>query len=320
MTAPSFSIVIPAYNARRTLADTLASVAAQSDGDYEVIVVDDGSTDGTADLATERLDARGRVHRQENRGLPGARNAGIRHSAGRWVAFLDADDLWMPTYLARMRKLLEAGGDALGVAYCDAWIYDDRRRRVARRSAFERYRPAEVPVDPRAFYLELLEENFIWVAACVPRSVLDEVGGFDERLRASEDWNMWLRIVATGRRAAGTTDRLGLYRHSEGQMHADLGRMLEGQRDCMRGVLESAPLDGELRAATEARLARCERVLAEGPPIPGWRRVVSRALGPVRPVKDFRLRAPPDVAAAYGHLFDRPEPTSASQSGRKNAR
>ena len=312
MTAPSFSIVIPAYNARRTLADTLRSVAAQTDPDFEVIVVDDGSTDGTAEFAAPLLDARGRVHRQENRGLPGARNAGIAQARGRWLAFLDADDMWMPEYLARMRALLERGDD-VGIAYCDAWIYDDRLRRIARRSAFEWYRPAVVPEDPREFYRALLEENFIWVAACVPRAVLDELGGFDERLRASEDWNMWLRIVATGRRAAGTTDRLGLYRHTEGQMHADIGRMFTGQRDCMRGVLETAPLDDELRAATEARLARSERLAAEGPPVPGWRRLASRALGPVRPVKDFRLRPPAEVAAAFGHLFGRPRPDTSGQ-------
>ena len=305
MTAPAFSVIVPAYNAVRTLPDTLASIGAQTLGDYEVIVVDDGSTDDTGEVAERLVPQGGRVHHQANRGLPGARNAGIELARGRWIALLDSDDLWMPDYLARMQGLLTDGGDDVGFAYCDAWIYDDRRRRIARRSAFEWYRPAVVPQDPRGFYLALLEENFAWVSACVPRAVFDAVGGFDERLRASEDWNMWLRIAATGRRAAGTTDRLGLYRHSDGQMHADLGRMLTGQRDCMRLVLETAPLDDELRAATQARAARTEAQLTRTSVDPAWRRAARALLGPVRPVKDFRLRTPPAVGQAFPHLFRR---------------
>lgn len=304
MSAPAFSVVVPAYNAERTLADTLRSIAAQTFTDYEVIVVDDGSADATATVA-ERLVPRGSVHQQANRGLPGARNAGIRRARGRWIALLDADDLWLPGYLARMHALLTAAGDAAGFAYCDAWIYDDRRRRVARRSAFEWYRPAVVPTEPDAFYRALLHDNFVWVSACVPRAVVEEVGGFDERLRASEDWNLWLRIAATGRVGVGTTDRLGLYRHSDGQMHTDTERMLRGQRDCMRGVLESDALRGELRRATEDRARRTEAVLAAGGTDPAWRRAVRPFVDPFRGVKDFRLRTPPELRDAFPELFGR---------------
>ncbi len=294
MAAPAFSVIVPAYNAARTLPATLASIAAQTDTDYEVVVVDDGSSDDTAALA-ERLLTQGHVHSQANRGLPGARNAGIGRAQGRWVALLDADDLWLPDYLARMRRLLEGGGEDVGVAYCDAWVYDERLGRIGRRGALERYRPAHIPVDARGQYLTLLDENFLWVSACAPRAVIEDVGGFDERLRASEDWNMWMRITATGRRVVGTTDRLGLYRHSEGQMHADVGRMLTGQRDAVRSVLERAELDDELRTATEKRLARSERLVETGVPDPPWRRALRPVAQPLLRLKEFRLRPPAEV-------------------------
>ncbi len=208
----------------------------------------------------------------------------------------------MPTYLERMVALLQAGDD-VGFAYCDAWIFDERRRRIARRSAYERYRPLVVPTEPRAFYLAMLDESFVGGGFCtVPRPVLDEVGGFDERLRASEDWNFLLRVCATGRRGAGTADRLAVYRHSAGQMHADLGRMLTGQRDAIRFALESPALDEELRAATERRLERTEAVLAVGGDDPAWRRTIRPLVDRTRFVKDFRTWVPAEIRAAFPNL------------------
>lgn len=301
---PVFSVVVPAYNAERTLPATLASIAAQTLADHEVIVVDDGSKDGTGALADGLVSAeRGRVVHQVNGGLPAARNAGIAAAQGRYVAFLDADDLWLPTYLERMLELL-ATADDIGFVYCDAWIYDDRRRRIARRSAYERYRPAVVPTESRPFYLAMLHESFVGGGfTCVPRTVFEDTGGFDERLRASEDWNMLLRILATGRRAAGTPERLAVYRHSAGQMHADLDRMWTGQRDAIRSVLERADLDEELRAATEERAQRSQRIVDAGGNDPLWRRTIRPLVNPTRGVKDFRRRPPAEVADAFPDLF-----------------
>jgi glycosyltransferase involved in cell wall biosynthesis len=275
-------------------------VLAQTHDDYEIVVVDDGSQDGTAALAERVLAGRGRVHSQANRGLPGARNAGIEQARGRWMAFVDADDLWMPTYLERMRPLLEAGA---GIAYCDAWVYDDRRRRIARTTAFERYRPARPPTDSRTAYFELLRDNFLWVAACVPRDIIDAAGGFDERLRASEDWNMWLRLTAAGARVAGTTECLGLYRHSDGQMHSDPQRMFDGRRDAVRSVLERADLDPELRAATEAKAVELTAVAAAGSDEPRYLPLLRLLNTPVRGIRSFRRRPPAAVAAAFPELF-----------------
>ena len=109
--APTFSVVIPAYNAEAFLADTLRSVLAQRDDDFEVIVVDDGSTDRTADLAAA-FEPEVRLIRQANGGCHAARNAGIDAASGRYVCFLDADDLWFPWTLAAYRRTLDLHHDA----------------------------------------------------------------------------------------------------------------------------------------------------------------------------------------------------------------
>src|SRR6186713_1391152 len=94
------SVIIPAYNAEPFIRDSVSSALAQTHRDLEVIVVNDGSTDGTKDRLREFGD-RIRVHEQANKGLPGARNAGAGLSTGSWIAFLDADDLWMPEKIER---------------------------------------------------------------------------------------------------------------------------------------------------------------------------------------------------------------------------
>ena len=99
MSPPLVSVVIPAYNAERTIPSTLVSVLGQTVADIEVIVVDDGSIDSTSNIARSLRDSRLRVVRQANSGHAGARNTGIRHATGKYVAFVDADDLWLPRKL-----------------------------------------------------------------------------------------------------------------------------------------------------------------------------------------------------------------------------
>jgi glycosyltransferase involved in cell wall biosynthesis len=293
---PAFSIIIPAYNAAPTLEATLRSVDAQTDQDFEVVVVDDGSTDGTGDLAERLCAGRGwQVVRQANAGLPAARNAGLRAARGRWMALLDSDDLYLPGFLARMRELL-SGGAVL--AFADAWIWHEATGRFARRAASRPYRPDPLPADPRAFFLALKETNFVYGAACAPLDLVRSLGGFNEQLRAAEDWEMWLRLSATGGRAAGTNERLAIYRHRAGQMSKDLDRMFAGQLAALRSVRERCELNPEVVAALDERIARAERLA--GDPRHGrspLRALAGRAIAPVRPVRDYRLRVPAEVRA-----------------------
>jgi hypothetical protein len=289
VTAPAFSIVVPAYNAAATLPATLASIRAQQDPDHEVIVVDDGSADDTGDVA-ERLGAT--LVRQANSGPAAARNNGVRAARGRWLAFVDADDWLMPSYLVRMRGLLESR-PGVGLAYCDAWSYDEASGRVHRRSAMGPYRPAVPPTDPEAFFLALLRTNFVYVAAAAPRAVIEDLGGFDESLLGTEDWQMWMRIAAAGHRPAGTGDRLGVYRRRAGQLSGDQQRMLTGQVAAIRSLRGAVP--PAFDAAVRERELQAERDLARARPAAG-RGVLRTVLAPAITMRNFHRRVPPEVA------------------------
>ncbi len=121
---PLISVVIPLYQTERFIAAALDSAVAQTFGDFEAIVVDDGSSDRGPDIARGRGDPRVRVVRQENRGLAGARNTGIRESRGKYIAFLDADDLWRSEKLAEHARLLDSAPD-VGLTFSASELIDD---------------------------------------------------------------------------------------------------------------------------------------------------------------------------------------------------
>jgi glycosyltransferase involved in cell wall biosynthesis len=195
------SVVIPAYNYARFVGRAVDSVLAQTYAPVECVVVDDGSTDETPQVLA-RYGGRIRSIRQENRGLSGTRNTGIRAARGEYVALLDADDYWRPDKIARQVELAEAtpGVGAVG-CFGEAVDRDGSHLRYLRF-------PAAVPggggaADGRPLATQLraiaLREHWVGCSssgALIPRAVLDEVGPFDETLRAAEDWDMWLRIAA----------------------------------------------------------------------------------------------------------------------------
>lgn len=226
--APRFSVVIPAFNAERTVRGTVRSVLAQNEKDLELIVVDDGSTDATADLIRSVPDSRVRLITQHNAGLPAARNAGIRAARGRLIGFLDADDLWLPTYLQRMGTALGVRPDA-GMAYSDAWVFQDGTGRIRRQTVFDRRRPrGQLPPDPGEFFLVHLRDNFFFSGGTTVRAaVFDHLGGFREDMTSLEDYEMWLRIEASRYAAVEISEPLALYRASAHQMSTNIPRMIE---------------------------------------------------------------------------------------------
>lgn len=185
---PTVSVVIPAYNAARWIEETLQSVFAQDYPDYEVIVVDDGSTDNTAEVVARFPQVR--CIRKPNGGQASARNVGIRAAQGHYIAFLDADDIWLPDKLrVQMERLQKTG---LAWVYSDVFAFDGQTGKPLFASS-KWYRLYEGDI---AAHLLLL--CFISSPLIVERSVFDEVGFFNESrlLRNREDWEMWLRIAA----------------------------------------------------------------------------------------------------------------------------
>ncbi len=191
---PRVSVVIPAFNAEGHLPRALRSALAQTRPAWEILVVDDGSTDRTAEVAagfggTVRVLRHGR-----NRGLSAARNTGIRHALGDWVALLDSDDAWYPAKLERQARAFGADGRGPGFVFC--------LTRVIRADGASWIDCADAPLpqkDPRGFLADLLVRNAVSGSGCSPvvrRDVLIETGGFDESLRACEDWDLWLRAAA----------------------------------------------------------------------------------------------------------------------------
>jgi glycosyltransferase involved in cell wall biosynthesis len=191
---PAVSVVIAAFNADRTIAETLESIAAQTFRDFEVIVVDDGSTDRTAQIAVQMAAGFPKLIclRQPNSGQPAARNRGIGEARGRYVAFVDADDLWRAEKLARQVHFLDCH-PRTGLVYADAEFFDAASGRTLCRMS-DKCRLYEGDVLGR-----LLLKSFIpSPTPMVRRTVFGEVGLFDEsrELAIGEDWNMWLRIAA----------------------------------------------------------------------------------------------------------------------------
>ena len=188
--AVNVSVVIPAYNAATFICRTLDSVRAQTFTDAETIVVDDGSTDGTADMAQAYFSRHamcGRVVRQENRGVSAARNAGIRSATGAYVALLDSDDLWYPEKLAEVMAEFMRRPDADLICHDENMTRDGRlvcvlRRRLPRGKVYETL----------LFGGNLLSPS----ATTVRRQAALAIGGFDERAeyQTVEDYDFWMRF------------------------------------------------------------------------------------------------------------------------------
>lgn len=189
------SVVIPCYNARRYVDATLRSVAAQQWPDIEVIVVDDGSTDGSAQHI-EAAHPSVRVLRQPNQGVAAARNAGIAAARGDWIAFLDADDLWLPGKLAAQFELLgRSAGARMAYTAWHVWTSQAPTPSAEESAEFERQRGARSWDGPSGWiYPQLLLDCEVWTTTVLAeRSLLDELGGFDAGLRIGEDYDLWLR-------------------------------------------------------------------------------------------------------------------------------
>jgi glycosyltransferase involved in cell wall biosynthesis len=184
---PKVSVVIPTYNCAHYLEQAIESVMNQTYHDLEIIVLDDGSTDDTAQ-AVQKYGANINYIRQENRGLPSARNSAIKASSGEFIALLDADDWWEPAKLSEQVPILDEDPE-LCLVYSDLEVvYDDG-------SVIPSFLSSRPIATSGYVFDQLLQSSFILPSTVIlRRSCLDKVGMFDESMRSHEDIDLWLRL------------------------------------------------------------------------------------------------------------------------------
>ncbi len=233
MTArPKVSIIIPAYNVEAYIAAAVDSALAQTYPNVEVVVVDDGSTDGTAEILAGYGD-RIVVVTQPNGGLAAARNSGLRAATGDIFGLLDGDDIWLPERLDRMVDLLESRPD-LGLVTSDSWLMEDFTPTTKRSYPDRRRRP--VPATEADQIPEIARFNFLFISVLLRRELMEECGMFLEHTRrgaefqrharagggpsieGAEDYELWMRYLLAGTRAGFLDEPLGYYRVRSGSL------------------------------------------------------------------------------------------------------
>ena len=208
---PKISVIVPCHNLGRYVEEAVDSVLAQTDQDVEIIVVNDGSTDGATNAVLAALERpRTRVLTTENRGLASARNHALAHARGRYVCALDADDRLHPQFVERTSAVLDGDPD---VAFVSTW---------AECFGLEHW----IWRQERCDFPTLLAENVVLTAALVRREAIDAIGGYDagRDLYGDEDWDLWISLVERGMRGTILPEVLFFYRQREGSMRRQAER------------------------------------------------------------------------------------------------
>jgi glycosyltransferase involved in cell wall biosynthesis len=247
---PLVSIIIPTYNVEWFLAETLASVQQQSFREFEAIVVDDGSTDRTGEIAQRFAEKDGRfiLLRQKNAGVSAARNAAFKRARGRLIAFLDADDVWSPEKLERQLALFRED-PRVNFTFTNLFIWDGRRDL---RLCYRKHKPLPEGNPIR----QLIFDNLFGISTVmVKRETLDAAGPFDSELSMAEDWDMWLRMADRDLWARGIREPLSRYRIWEGNVSKQRLRIVEAVV-LMLGKNLHATSRPELRPLYERSLVR----------------------------------------------------------------
>jgi len=243
----SVSVVVPVFNRRDFLQRSLSSVLGQSRLANEVIVVDDGSTDGSGVFVREQF-PQVKVIRQENLGVSAARNAGIRAAQSQWVAFLDSDDEWLPGKLEVQLAALKAESEFRFCHGEDVWV-----RRGVRVNAPKHY------AKPRGWcFQDCLERCVVSPSASlIHREVFDAVGLFDESLPACEDYDLWLRIAARFPLLLVDEAVLVKYDGHEGQLSDQRGLDRFRIEALAKVILSGVLGDDDVRAAVAVFERKC---------------------------------------------------------------
>jgi glycosyltransferase involved in cell wall biosynthesis len=250
---PEISVIIPTYNRCAMASEAIASVLAQRDASFELIVVDDGSTDGTWDFLGSQPQLR--AIRTAHRGPAAVRNRGVAAAQGALIAFLDSDDLWMPAKLKRQSDFMRDNPDCVISQTAETWMRNGRRVNPGKRHL---KRAGDIFVD--ALRTCLISPS----AVILRRELLEEVGGFDGDMDACEDYDLWLRILL--HHDVGLIDEpLAIRRagHPD-QLSASVPALDRFRIIALAKLLSDAALTGDRRHATAEVLAEKCRIYAKG--------------------------------------------------------
>ena len=242
----SLSVVIPTYNRARMVCRAIDSVRAQRHPPSEIIVVDDGSTDGTAALLTKRYGGAITLLRQENRGVAAARNSGVAAARGEWVAFLDSDDVWHPEKLQRQIAWHRENPQIEWSHTGERWIRNGREVRQKAHHA----KP-----EGACFHRTLTRCTIAPSSVVIRRTLLEACGGFDEAFRVCEDFDLWLRLLR--RHPVGLLEEALVTKHAGHTQLSESGEVMEYYR--IRALLKHLP-DTEVAA----EIARKREILERG--------------------------------------------------------
>ena len=289
---PAVSVIMPVYNVERYVEPAIESVLAQTCRDFEVIVVNDGSTDGTPILVDSYAarDSRIRVLHKVNGGISSARNLALRTAAGDLIALLDGDDTWDPEFLESQISVLQAHPEVDVVTANARNLGGNRDGEPARPWPDARPHPDLLGM--------IADEQAIFIMSVFRRRVFEQIGGFDESLRTNEDYDYWLRAAVAGLRFHRNARPLGGYRRRNDSLSASAVNMLHGilrVYEKLRPALANRPLE---RHVLDTQVARFEneklRALARAAIAAGDMRAAEQLLATLR-----RTRRSATVAVAH---------------------
>lgn len=264
----SISVIIPTFNRAAMLQRAIDSVLQQSLPPREIIVVDDGSTDASRELVTHiqqrNADTGGgeacpqpRIHYlyQCNSGVSAARNRGIRHASGEWLAFLDSDDAWLPRKLETQAELIARHPGRRLCHTQEQWIRDGMRI-----NQMKKHRKSGGAIFPLCLPLCVISPSSVMIH----RSLFDDVGLFDEKLPACEDYDLWLRICAHEEVLYVDTPLLLKYGGHGDQLSRSFWGMDRFRLQALQKILRDPGLQGDYRQLVLATLVRKARILRQG--------------------------------------------------------
>ena len=267
---PKVTVQISTYNRQHLLGQAIQSVIYQTYSDFELIVVDDGSTDSTSEVLNQFSDPRIRYVYQDNRGLSAARNTGLRLAMGEFICFLDDDDCFLPNKLETQVKALE--NDAtIGLVASGYFKVHENGCAIEEIRSWEHY--PVLDLNTLLFYCPFLTH-----AVLIRRSLLEQIGGFDENLIIIEDWDCWLRLAYAGCKMSWVKDIVCSYHFHSNQMTKRTKEVLTGRIAIFEKFFSQDDLPDELVSIKHNVISHIYLLNASRAYASGWNNIAKNNL------------------------------------------